>query len=317
MNFLFSKKLNLSEASKRYFDKVEADSLLAERSIEKYKEISGELLKRMGDVYVEKIDKDMITNLKQQLNQVKSGRADELGNLSASRKNQHIVVLKNILKFLEDEGMNVYDPNLIKKFKIPSKPIIYLTKEELEKLIHSISENNISRLRLKTAVICAISCGCRVSELLKLNIDDVDLVSGRAQVIAKGGRIQTLIFNDLAITYIKKYLEMRNDSSPALFATANASIPKRWSVGDFERALRNQGKRAGFSISIHPHLLRRSSASLLFHQNASLSIVQRFLGHATPSVTERYYLGNTSFSEVEKVHKEIMNDFNIGKEVKV
>ncbi len=98
------------------------------------------------------------------------------------------------------------------------------------------------------------------------------------------------------------------------------NIRNRWSVNDFERALRNHGKKAGFAISIHPHLLRRSSASLLFHQNASLSVVQRFLGHATPSVTERYYLGNTSFLEVERVHKGIMNDFNInldtGKEAK-
>lgn len=101
------------------------------------------------------------------------------------------------------------------------------------------------------------------------------------------------------------------DGCEALFVTANLNIPKRWSANDFERALRNHGKKAGFTISIHPHLLRRSSASLLFHQHASLSVVQRFLGHATPSVTERYYLGNTSFSEVERVHKGIMNDFDI------
>ncbi len=101
------------------------------------------------------------------------------------------------------------------------------------------------------------------------------------------------------------------DGSEPLFVTANTKSPKRWQINDFERALRNHGKRMGFSMNIHPHLLRRSSASLLFHQKASLSVVQRFLGHATPSVTERYYLGNTSFSEVERVHKKIMNDFKI------
>lgn len=101
------------------------------------------------------------------------------------------------------------------------------------------------------------------------------------------------------------------DVNEPLFATIGTKTPNRWSANDCERALRNHGKKAGFQISIHPHLLRRSSASLLFHQNASLSVVQRFLGHATPSVTERYYLGNTSFSEVERVHKGIMNDFNI------
>lgn len=212
--------------------------------------------------------------------------------------------------------MKVYDYNLIKKFKIPAKQVTTLDKEGLQKLINSMREDTLSRLRLKTAVICLISCGCRVSELIKLNISDVNLKLGTAQVIVKGGKMHTLIFNELAIAYIKKYLAMRVeqnqiDGCDALFTTVNNKIPNRWSVNDFERALRNHGKKAGFQISIHPHLLRRSSASLLFHQNASLSVVQRFLGHATPSVTERYYLGNTSFSEVERVHKGIMNDFNI------
>jgi integrase/recombinase XerD len=111
-----------------------------------------------------------------------------------------------------------------------------------------------------------------------------------------------------------------NENEP-LFTAIGTKTVKRWSVNDFERALRNHGKRAGFKMSIHPHLLRRSSATLLFKQNASLSVVQRFLGHSTPSITERYYLGNTSFSEVERVHKEIMNNFdvnsNAGKEEEV
>lgn len=218
--------------------------------------------------------------------------------------------------------MKVYNHNLIKKFKIPAKQVTTLDKDGLQKLINSMREDTLSRLRLKTAVIGSISSGCRVGELLKLNISDVDLESGTARVIAKGGKMHTLIFNELAITYIRKYLAMRAeqnqiDGCDALFTTVNLDVPKRWSVNDFERALRNHGKRAGFSISIHPHLLRRSSASLLFHQNASLSVVQRFLGHATPSVTERYYLGNTSFSEVERVHKEIMNDFEINSDSRI
>jgi len=105
--------------------------------------------------------------------------------------------------------MKIYDYNLIKKFKIPVKQVITLNKGELQKLIDSISEINISRLRLKAAVLCLISTGCRVSELLKLNVEDVDLKLGKAQVVAKGGKMHTLIFNDLAVSYIKKYLAMR------------------------------------------------------------------------------------------------------------
>ncbi len=317
MNFPFFNNLTFSEASERYFAKLEANALLSKKSIEKYREISNGLLSLLGDVKIKKFDGDTVMNLKQKLNLMKSEKTG--CPLSASRKNHYLVVLKNILQCLRDDGIKIYNPNLIKKFKIPAKQIIHLNKKQLQELIDSISEENISRLRLKTAVICLISSACRVSELIRLDISDIDFKNGKAQVLAKGGKMHTLIFNELAIGYIEKYLAMRIDNNPALFVTANTDSPKRWQINDLERALRNQGKRAGFQISIHPHLLRRSSASLLFHQKASLSVVQRFLGHATPSVTERYYLGNTSFSEVERVHKEIMGGFNIenepGKEV--
>lgn len=105
--------------------------------------------------------------------------------------------------------MRVYDYNLIKKFKIPAKQVTTLDKEGLQKLINSMREDTLSRLRLKTAVVCLISCGCRVSELIKLNISDVNFESNTAQVVAKGGKMHTLIFNELAIAYIKKYLAMR------------------------------------------------------------------------------------------------------------
>lgn len=199
--FLFSKKLKLSECFERYFVWVEADSLLSQNSVDKYREISQRLIDILQNMDVRKIDGRTITNLKQQLN-------NKL--LSASRKNHFLVVLKNMLKFLlEEERLDIYNPDLIKKFKIPVRQVITLSKDELQKLIDSISENNIARLRLKTAVVCLISTGCRVSELLKLNVEDVDLKLGKAQVVAKGGKMHTLIFNDLAVSYIKKYLAMR------------------------------------------------------------------------------------------------------------
>lgn len=301
MNFqLFSnKKYLLSECFRRYFARIEADILLSKKSIAKYREVAGRIIFLCGDIDIRKITQLVITELKQKMNEK---------GLSSSRKNHHMVVLKNLLRFMKDEeSVECYNADLIKKFKIPRKQINYLTKEEMLKLIDSITENTIARLRLKTAVVCLISCGCRVSELISLNIADVNFETGKAQVIAKGGKLHTLIFNDMALEYIKKYILRRSDKHEALFVTNKLEAPNRWCSSDLQRALKEQGERAGFSQSIHPHLLRRSAGTLLFHQNASLSVVQRFLGHATPTVTERYYLGNTSFAEVEKAHKSIMN----------
>lgn len=94
MNFIFSNKLKLSECFKRYFVWVEADSLLSQNSVNKYKEVSKGLVVLLSDIDVRKIDGHTITNLKQQLN---------IKQLSASRRNHFLVVLKNLLKYLAEE----------------------------------------------------------------------------------------------------------------------------------------------------------------------------------------------------------------------
>jgi len=94
MNFPFSKKLKLSECFKRYFAWVEADGLLSKNSVNKYKEVSKGLVVLLSDIDVRKIDGHTITNLKQQLN---------IKQLSASRRNHFLVVLKNLLKYLAEE----------------------------------------------------------------------------------------------------------------------------------------------------------------------------------------------------------------------
>ncbi len=94
MIFPFSNKLKLSECFKRYFAWVEADGLLSKNSVKKYEEVSKRLVVILNDMDVRKIDGHTITNLKQQLNN---------NQLSASRKNHHLVVLKNLLKYLAEE----------------------------------------------------------------------------------------------------------------------------------------------------------------------------------------------------------------------
>jgi len=92
--FPFSNNLKLSECFERYFIWVEANDLLSKNSLDKYKEISQRLVDILQNMNVRKIDGHTITNLKQHLNN---------NQLSASRKNHYLVVLKNLLKYLAEE----------------------------------------------------------------------------------------------------------------------------------------------------------------------------------------------------------------------
>ncbi|EKE22194.1 MAG: hypothetical protein ACD_7C00020G0002 [uncultured bacterium] len=297
--FLFSsEKYKLSKCFERYFDNVSANLKLAWSSINKYIEVAPRVIKILEDIDIRKIDADSITKLKKELN---------LKGLSPPRKNHYLVVLRNLLSFVKnEEGIDVYDSVKIKKFIEPRKKIEFLKKEEIQRLLDSIDDRrSITRLRLKTVILCLFSCGCRVSELLSLNHRDIDFQTGVFETRTKGGKIQKKILNSVALEYLGKYLEKRVDNHECLFCTHNSSSPKRWQINDLQRALRNQGRKVGLKVT--PHTLRRSASSYMFHQGVSLSTVQQFLGHSSPQVTERYYLGDSSFAEVKRAHSEVMN----------
>jgi|GEM_PF-976843 len=301
MNFPLSKKFKLSECFKRYFAKLMADALLSKNSIAKYMEVADMIIRLIGDINVKNFNGEMISRLKQILND---------RDLSSSRKNHFIIVSRNLLKFLkEEENLAYYDYTKISKYKIPIKEVKILSREQLEFLILSLEGAvTLAKLRFSALVLCLISTGCRISELLSLEIQDVDMVSGLATVMGKGSKKRQVIFNKIAIYALVKYLEIRTDTCSQLFVTANTSNPKVWQKNDVERSMRKYGRKIGLEMNLHPHLLRRSSASLLYHNGAPMPAIKKFLGHSiNSSATQKYYLGEIGFDEVQKCHESILS----------
>ncbi|NTW15343.1 MAG: tyrosine-type recombinase/integrase [Candidatus Moranbacteria bacterium] len=300
MKFRFpsSKKYLLSECFGRYFDRVEADGLLAPRSIEKYREVSGHLLRYLGDTDVRRLDDVAITRLKHRL-------AEE--GLSPSRKNHYLVVLKNVLGFLrKTEGMRTYDPEKIGMFRIRQKEVTYLTREQVNRLADHLGDS-VTDLRLKAVIESLFSTGCRISELLSLGRSQLDFKTGVVAIRTKGDKPHRIIFNETSRCAIRKYLERRNDSCEALFATAKTAVPKRLQVNDVERSLRNLGKKLGYPVSVTPHLIRRSAATHLFRSGAPLGVIQGFLNHSSSQVTTRFYLGSPDFEDLREAHGRFMD----------
>lgn len=297
---LFSKKLNISECLKRYFVRTHADCLLAPRTIKKYEEVGKRWLDLMGDMNVKKINDEYVTQLKQKLNELKS---------SPSRKNHFMIVIRNLLVYLEQhEHIKVYDHKQIAKFKVPQKEVTFLTKEQLIRLINAPDEKNITGIRLKALILSLISTGCRISELIGINRDDINYETGIISIRTKGDKPHRIIFNPVSLECLKKYLEMRTDACEALFATANSNNPKRWQVSDCERTLRKFGQKLGYKINVTPHLIgRRSVATLMYKENVPLGVIQAFLNHSSAQVTTKFYIGSLNFDEVKKNHDRVMN----------
>lgn len=298
--FLFNKeKYKLSNCFCRQFEKLEADAELASSSVKKYKEIAGRIVSELGDVDVRSVDTSTITKMKQSLN---------LRNLSPARKNHYLVTLRSLLKFMREiEKQKVMDYAEIKKFKEEYKPVEFLTDDEVKILLNSVTETSLTRMRLKTLIICLLSTGARISEIMNLDIADIDFEKGLAITKGKGGKINQIIFNELSLKYLKMYLGKRNDNCPALFATNLTKSPRRWQINCAERAVRNQGRNAGIKKRVYCHLMRKTAASKMFFSGAPLPIVARFLAHSDLATTQKYYLRGASFSEVNDFHKKTMS----------
>jgi len=298
MNLFFSEKYKIKECFERMFNKFDADLELADSTRKKYREISVRIIEEIGDIDIRKIDLSVVSKFKKGLNEK---------GLSPARKNHFIVVLRLLLKFAKEiEKIDVSNYEQIKKYKEINKLVEVLTDEEVKILLDSIDEDNFSKLRLKTLIICLLSTGARISEMLSLNISDVDFESGLASTKGKGGKINQIIFNSLSLEYLKKYFGVRIDDHPALFVTSKST---RWRINCAERAIRNQGHKAGLEKRVYPHLMRKTAASKMFFAGAPLPIVAKFLSHSDLSTCQKYYLRGASFEEVKQYHKDIM-DFN-------
>lgn len=298
MQLFRNKKFKLSNCSQRFFATLSADLELAISSRKKYEEIMKKIIDEIGDIDIRDIDLFAVTKMKQALNE---------RNLSASRRNHYITVLRLLLKYIRDtEGVKVLDFALIKKYKEEKKPVEFLTDEEVQILLNSISETSLTRIRLKTLIICLLSTGARISEIMNLNRDDIDLEKGLAMTKGKGGKINQIIFNHASLEYLKRYFSMRKDEDPSLFATGLTNKPRRWQINCAERAVRNQGRRAGMNKRIYCHRFRKAAASKMFFAGTPLPVVARFLGHSDISTTQRYYLRAGNFEEVLDAHKKCM-----------
>lgn len=204
-------------------------------------------------------------------------------NCKASTINSKIFCLKGFFQWLTDEEIIPKNPaRLIKDTKIPKRLRKSLTVEELEKLRISC---NTDRERAILEFIFAT--GCRVSEVVNVNISDIDFNSNRLKVIGKGDKQRIVYINDKTKVYLLKYLDTRKDNNPALFISEKFPYDRIGKRG-IEVVISKLGERANLGKPVYPHLLRHTMATLGLQSGADITTIQHLLGHTSPCTTQTY-----------------------------
>lgn len=185
-----------------------------------------------------------------------------------------------------DPGIKTVSPKLL--HKLPS----VLSIREMDRLLASIPKTKELGIRYKAMLELLYATGMRISELVNLNNDQLDLESGYVKVMGKGKKERLIPLGHAARTAIRQYLEARskkfvnrNHEKNVLFLS---KFGGKMSRNEVWRQLKNLAKKAGINGSISPHMFRHSFASHLLERGADLRSVQELLGHASLSSTQIY-----------------------------
>jgi len=128
--------------------------------------------------------------------------------------------------------------------------------------------------------------GCRVSEVVRLNRDDINFLSREAIVLGKGNKERTIYLTPVALMHLQDYFNSRKDNDPSLFCSLKSPYC-RLSKAGIETTLKSIGKRAGVA-NVHPHRYRRTLATNLLDRGANIQDVAAILGHADLKTTQVY-----------------------------
>lgn len=214
----------------------------------------------------------------------------KLRNLSKKTTARKLSTIRTFFKFLYRDGYIKTNPaTSVATPKLDKKLPIFLDEEKVVKFITSPQDKDISGLRDRAILETLYSAGIRVSELVNLNLSDIDFISGILKVFGKG-RVERLTpVGDKALSAIRKYIgerfePSREKSSPVFLNKFGRRITDR----SIRRIVDKYIKVAAIRQKISPHSLRHSFATHLLNGGADLRSVQELLGHKNLSTTQIY-----------------------------
>lgn len=217
-------------------------------------------------------------------------------------QNYHLIALRSFLKYLARKEVKALAPETIELGKAESHSIKFLEREQIELLL-----NTPDTVRDKAILEVLFSTGLRVSELTKLNRDQINFNRKEFGIIGKGRRARVVFLSDSAALWLKKYLDERNDSDKALFIrySGKKSETLRLTPRSIQRLVEKYVKKARLPVKITPHGLRHSFATDLLTGGADLRAIQELLGHKNVSTTQIYtHITNPQLRQIhEKFHR--------------
>ena len=279
--------------------------------LERFAEIATEISNK-DNFTVQDITKELLRKYRIKLNRLGTDNGSE--DLKVITQTYHLIALRGFLKYLAKRDIKSLDPSLVELPHVHRKQVTFLHYDEVEDMLDEIDTSTESGLRDRAIIELLYSGGLRVSELVGLNRDSINLERREFTVRGKGSKDRPIFISEACANWVGEYLDARSDSLPALFLNNSRHLQSVDTSGDYrrmtarsvERIVEKYARLAGITKHVSPHTLRHAFATDLLMNGADIRSVQSMLGHADISTTQIYtHVTDAHLREIhERFHSE-------------
>ncbi len=278
-----------------FLEHLEIEQNRSQKTIANYDHYLTRLTDYAGDdLKVSDIDPDLIRKWRLWLNRLGTNVSDEL---EKTTQNYHLIALRSFLKYCAKRDIPALSADKIELARTVRKQVTFLNADEVLRLFEQTDIEQLGGLRDRAILELLFSSGLRVSELVGLNRDHVNLKRREFMVRGKGQKDRPIFISPMAAEWIQKYLDARQDSAQALFIRHGKGGAKtvdtsgnynRLTARSIQRMVARYALLAGITKHVSPHTLRHSFATDLLMNGADLRSVQALLGHSNIATTQIY-----------------------------
>ncbi|PIR41292.1 MAG: hypothetical protein COV31_02730 [Candidatus Yanofskybacteria bacterium CG10_big_fil_rev_8_21_14_0_10_46_23] len=297
--------MNIEALKNEFLEHLEIELNRSPKTVENYDRYLKRFLtfgqiKKIADITEETIRKYRLY-----LNRRQTADGEELKQVT---RNYHVIVLRAFLKYLAKRDIKSVPAEKIELGKQEGREVSFLDRSDLDRLLTAPAGQDLSALRDRAILETLFSTGLRVSELVSLNRDQVNVGRGEFTVRGKGRKLRVVFLSDDARQILKDYLYKRTDADEALFIRIprnekfNRYANLRLTSRSVQRIVKKHATAAGIiGKDVTTHTLRHSFATNLLRNGADIRSVQAMLGHSSITTTQIYT--HVTDQQLKSVHQ--------------
>lgn len=301
--------MKLNDVIIDFLEHMEIEQNRSQKTIENYHHYLMRLVDFTDDIEISKLSPETVRKWRLWLNRLKD---DDGRELSKTTQNYHLIALRALLRYCAKRDIKTMSPDKIELARVKRKQVTFLTPEEVVRLLKQPNFNKEIGLRDRAMLELLFSGGLRVSELVALNKDDINLKRREFMVRGKGQKDRPIFISQTAADWLSRYLDRRGDTLQPLFIRysggsdeLNNGEYRRLTARSVQRMIAKYARMAGITKKVTPHTLRHSFATDLLMNGADIRSVQSMLGHSNIATTQIYtHITDTHLKDVhEKFHR--------------